>query len=156
MVKLKWLTWNYYVDQDNTVDIATHYGLDGLGANPSKGEVSRTCTDRPWVPRSLLYNGYRVFPRVKWLGRGIDHPLPSSTEVKERVELYICSPSGPSWPVLGWTLPFTFLPLTQNYYTYRKHIHCYNYSLQVHKYTTMWHLGAWWTTLLYSGLNLIT
>jgi hypothetical protein len=29
------------------------------------------------------------------------HPHPSSAEVKERVELYLCSPSGPSWPVLG-------------------------------------------------------
>jgi len=28
------------------------------------------------------------------------HP-PSSAEVKERVELYLYSPSGPSWPVLG-------------------------------------------------------
>ena len=35
------------------------------------------------------------------------HP-PSSTEVEGRVELYICSPSGPSWPVIGWPLPFTF------------------------------------------------
>jgi hypothetical protein len=31
---------------------------------------------------------------------------PSSGEVKERVELYLYSPSGPSWPVLGRTLPF--------------------------------------------------
>jgi len=36
-----------------------------------------------------------------FLGRGIDHPLPSSVEVKETVELYLYSPSGPSWPVLG-------------------------------------------------------
>jgi len=28
-------------------------------------------------------------------------PTPSSPEVKERVELYIYSPSGPSWPLLG-------------------------------------------------------
>jgi hypothetical protein len=33
-------------------------------------------------------------------------PPPSSAEVKERVELYLYSPSGPSWPVLGRTLPF--------------------------------------------------
>ena len=45
------------------------------------------------------------FPRVKRPGRGLDHPPPSSAEVKERVELYIYSPSEPSWPVLGWTLP---------------------------------------------------
>jgi hypothetical protein len=35
---------------------------------------------------------------------GQDPPL-SSAEVKERVELYLYSPSGPSWPVLGRTLP---------------------------------------------------
>jgi len=32
---------------------------------------------------------------------GIDHPSPSSTEVKKRVELYMYSLSVPSWPVLG-------------------------------------------------------
>jgi hypothetical protein len=32
-------------------------------------------------------------------------PTPSSAEVKKRVELHLYSPSGPSWPVLGWTLP---------------------------------------------------
>jgi len=41
------------------------------------------------------------FPGVKQPGRGVDHPTPSSAEVKERVELYLYSPSGPSWPVLG-------------------------------------------------------
>jgi len=39
------------------------------------------------------------------VGRGVDHPSPSSAKVKERVELYVCSTSEPSWPVLG------FLPL---------------------------------------------
>jgi hypothetical protein len=41
---------------------------------------------------------------VKWPGRGIDH-APSSTEIKERVQLYLYSTSGSSWPVGGWTLP---------------------------------------------------
>jgi len=44
--------------------------------------------------------GTGSLPVVKRLGRGIDHPPPSSTEVKERVEPYLYSPSGPSWPVL--------------------------------------------------------
>ena len=48
--------------------------------------------------------GTVVFLGVKQLGRGTDHPPPSNAEVKERVELYVYSPSGPSWPVLGWTL----------------------------------------------------
>jgi len=40
-------------------------------------------------------------------GRGADHPPSSSVEVKERVELYLYSPSGPSWPVIGWPLPLS-------------------------------------------------
>ena len=45
---------------------------------------------------------------VKWPGRGVDHPPPSSAEVKERVEQYLYFPSGPSWPLLGRTLPMYF------------------------------------------------
>ena len=45
--------------------------------------------------------GTGSFPGVKRPGRGVDHPSPSRTEVEGRVELYICSPSGPSWPVVG-------------------------------------------------------
>ena len=41
---------------------------------------------------------------------GVDHPPPSSAEVKERVELYLYCTSGPSWPVRGWTLTLP-LPL---------------------------------------------
>jgi hypothetical protein len=44
--------------------------------------------------------GTGSFPAVKRPGRGVDHPPPSSAEVKERVELYLYSTSGPSWPVL--------------------------------------------------------
>jgi len=45
-----------------------------------------------------------LLPGVEQLGHGVAHPPPSSAKVKERVELYLYSPSGPSWPVLGWTL----------------------------------------------------
>ena len=40
-------------------------------------------------------------PGVKRPGRLVDHPPPSSAEVEGRVELYLYSPSGLSWPVLG-------------------------------------------------------
>jgi hypothetical protein len=53
--------------------------------------------------------GTGSFSGVKRPGRGVDHPPPSSAEVKERVELYLYSPSGSSWPVLGWTLPLPLL-----------------------------------------------
>jgi len=38
---------------------------------------------------------------VKRPRRGVEYPSPCSAEVKERVELYLYSPSTPSWPVLG-------------------------------------------------------
>jgi len=45
--------------------------------------------------------GTGSFAGLKRLGRGVDHPPPSSAEVKERVEIHLYSPSGSSWPVIG-------------------------------------------------------
>jgi len=57
---------------------------------------------RPWGPPNLLYNGFwGSFSEEKQPGLGIDDPPPSSTEVKERVKLYLYSTSEPSQPVLG-------------------------------------------------------
>ena len=51
---------------------------------------------------SLLYNGYRVSCQgVKQPVRGVGNSPASSTEVKERVDLYLYNPSGPSYPVMG-------------------------------------------------------
>jgi len=97
--------------RDSSVGIATRCGLGGPWSNPGGGggEVFRTRLDRPCDPTSLLYNGYRVsFLGLKRPGRGVDHPLPYSSEVKEIAELYPYSTSGLSWPVIGWILP---LPL---------------------------------------------
>ena len=61
---------------------------------PVGGEIFRSRPDRRWGPPSLLYSGYQAsYLGVKRPGRGVDHPLSSSTEIKERVELYLCSPS---------------------------------------------------------------
>ena len=49
--------------------------------------------DWPWPTQAFL--------RVKRLGHGVDYPLPSSVEVKGRVELYLYSSSVPSWPAVG-------------------------------------------------------
>jgi len=40
--------------------------------------------------------GTGSFPGVKRPGRGVHHPPPATAEVKERVELYLLSPFGPS------------------------------------------------------------
>ena len=74
------------------------------GSNLDRGEILRTCPDRPWGPPSLLYNGYRVFPGGK--------ERPPSAVGHERVELYLYSPYGPyglyraSVPVQVWNLPY--------------------------------------------------
>ena len=59
--------------------------------------------------------GTRSFPGVK----RPDHPPPPSSEVKERVALYLYSPFGPSWPVLGWTL---LLPLSEKMAVYIQYL----------------------------------
>ena len=65
-----------------------------MTSNSGGGEIFRTHSDRHWVLPSLLYNGYGVcFWGVKWPGRGINHPPPSSSEVKGGIELYLYSPS---------------------------------------------------------------
>jgi len=94
------------VGRDSSGSAATRYGLDGRGIE-SRWEARFTVpvqTGRG--AHSLLYNGYRVsFPGVKRQGRGVDHPPRSRDEVKETVELYRYSSSGPSWPILGLSLP---------------------------------------------------
>jgi len=55
------------------------------------------------------YTGYRVFPGGKTAGAWRWPSTPSSAEVKENVELYLYSLSGPSWPILGWTLRLPLL-----------------------------------------------
>jgi hypothetical protein len=75
---------------------------------PVKARFSAPVQTGPEAHPSLLYNGYRVFPGGK-LRPGCDaNPSPpSNAEVKNRVELYLYSPLGPSWPMKGWNLPIS-------------------------------------------------
>ena len=87
------------------VGIPTRYGLDGPGIASRFGRDFLHMSRPALGPLQLLCNGYRVsFPWIKRPGHGVKHPPPLSAEVKERVELYLFSPSGPAWPVLGRTL----------------------------------------------------
>ena len=79
----------------NVVVIMTGYGLDGLASNPGGGEIFRTCPDRPWVPPSLLYNGYRVFPGSNERPRSdADHSPPFSAAVKKEYSYTSTVPVG--------------------------------------------------------------
>jgi hypothetical protein len=93
-----------YVGLDSPVCIATRYGLVGPGiesllsrdfSQPSGPAMGPTESPIQWVPG---------LSRGKSAGAWRWPPTPSRAEAKERVELYIYSPSGPSWPVLGWNL----------------------------------------------------
>jgi hypothetical protein len=112
-----------HVDWDSTVGIATCHRMCFPRTETCRGNSFHTHPDQPnmlpiqWVPG--LSQG------VKQTRRGVDHPPPSSANVQQRVELCIYSPSGPSWPVLGWTL---HLPLPQQYsfYPCEHHPSCLN------------------------------
>jgi len=97
----------------SVVGIATGCGLDGLGIE-SRWGWNFTHSSRPAVGL--------IQPRIQWVSghsrgikrprRGVDHPPPSSAVIKETAELYFCSRSASSWPVVGWTLyfvPFTLV-----------------------------------------------
>jgi len=103
------------VSRDSSVGIATRYGLDGPGIESRwrGARISAPVQAGPWAhPASYtMVNG--SFPGVKRPGHGVDHPRPSNPEVKERVDPYLYSTSGPSWPVTGWTLPLPLPPTIQ-------------------------------------------
>ena len=72
-----------------------------------EGEVATFFTPvQTGLAAQLHTRGTGPFPGVKQPGCGDDYPHPSSARVKETAHLYIYSPSGTSWPVLGRTLAF--------------------------------------------------
>jgi hypothetical protein len=74
-------------------------GWELWGSNPSRGKVFHTS---PGLSQHLaLFLGWGAGVKQPWCS--VDHPLQSSAEVKERVELYLY-PSVPSWHLIRWTL----------------------------------------------------
>jgi hypothetical protein len=122
LTSILFLATENLVGWDSVAGIASCYKLDGPGIE-SRWEIFRTCPYRSCGPNSLIYNGDRVcFPGVKRPERGVNNVPQSSAEVKERAELYFCTPSGPSWPVIGWTLPLTYEISHSLYFVLHVHI----------------------------------
>jgi len=72
------------------------------GLNPGGGaRVSAPIQTGPGVHPAFYTVGTSSFPGVKQPVHGTDNPPPSTTEGKETAELYLYSPSGLLWPVLG-------------------------------------------------------
>ena len=76
--------------QDSSVVIATRYGMGGPGIKSRWGaKFYAPAQTGPGAHPASYTMGTGSFPGVKRPGRGFYHPPPSSTEVKERVELYL-------------------------------------------------------------------
>jgi hypothetical protein len=91
------------------VSIVACCGLVSLGIESWWGQDFLHSSTLALAPPTSFTVGIRsLSPGVKWPGHSIDHPPLSSAKVKGRVELYLFSSSGPSWPVLSLTCLFTY------------------------------------------------
>jgi len=100
--------------KNNTINIAI---LSGQGQRSQYSALLQAGPSRDWIPVGERFSapvqsgpgthpvfctpGIGSFPGVKRPGCGVDHPPTSKAKVKERVEFYHYSPSGPLWPDLG-------------------------------------------------------
>jgi hypothetical protein len=98
---------SFFVCRDSLVSIETPYRLDESGnripvetsfAAPVQADPETRTVSYRMSTGSLSPPGEGG---VKLSRRGADSHHPSSADVKERVEVYLYSPSGPSWHVIG-------------------------------------------------------
>jgi hypothetical protein len=88
----------------------TRYGLYGSVFELREAEIFCARSGRPHSPPGLLHNAHRVsFPGVEPSGRGINHPPPSRTGIKEKVLVSLAgiaasNPAGGKDVCLSWVL----------------------------------------------------
>ena len=84
------------------VDVFSACQMNLLPVSSGRDSVVAIATRNGPDVSGILYGGYRVSsPGLKRPGSDLNHPTTSSAEIKERVELYLYSPSGLSWQVIG-------------------------------------------------------
>ena len=92
-------------------ETSAHFYMSTRRHIPVNARFSAPVQIGPGAHPTSYTTGTGSLPAAQQQGRGVDYSSPSSARVEERVELYICSPSRPSWPVLGWSLPLPFTEL---------------------------------------------
>jgi hypothetical protein len=90
---------------------------------PSRVALEPTHSSVQWVPGP--------FPRDEAAGCGVDHSPPSSTEFKERAELYLYSASGSSWPILGCALTLFYVSACRVQILHPFFKYYYNYKIKI-------------------------
>ena len=76
------------ISTNRGAEIANRYGLDGPGIESRwVARFSASVHTGPGDHPASYTMGTGSFSGIKRPGRGVDHPTPSSAEVKERVEL---------------------------------------------------------------------
>ena len=74
------------------------------GSNPGVGaRFSASVQTGPDAQPVSYKNGTGFFPGAKLLGVALTTHPQFSAKAKEKLEPYLYSQSGPSWPVLGWS-----------------------------------------------------
>ena len=99
--------------RDSSVGIATSYRAGRSGNRiPVGAKFSAPVQTDPGAYPASCTMGTRSFPRGKAAGAWWSPPTPpSKCRRHERVGLYLCSTSGPSWSVTGWSLIFFWIQL---------------------------------------------
>ena len=108
--------WYEPVGRDSLVCITTRY--DAWIESRLRARFSAPVHTGPGAHPASCTMGNGSFPGVKRPERGAIHPPTSKCRGHERVGLYLYSPSGPSWPVIGRTFTFTlpiFSPFLQSH-----------------------------------------
>jgi len=145
--------------RDSSAGIASRYRLESPGIESPWGRNFPHTSSPALEPTQPPIKWVPVLSRGKAAGAWRWPPIPTSAEVKEIVEIYLYSPSGPSWPVLRWTLLYFILLYFSSINSYSRRLMAVGGQLQAPAaFTTEQNPNAFWLGDCVSptaGLNIL-